>query len=175
MIRNNYWPRNLIGPYRFWVISPRNSTSFTGLFLAGRWRGLVMRLGVLSYISSHGAESVTDWRPQIRLQNSTCCPKRHCSLNDLVSRGQLSRNQLSQDQLSRDQFSRDQLKINSYLFKSNQQVSDNYIKSVTNVHIQSLITKSCVIFHCFYVVIQSFSLECHPSTWLLVRGPLKLK
>ena len=67
------------------------------------------------------------------------------------------------------------LKINSYLFKSNQRVSDNYVKSVTNVHIQSLITKSCVIFHCFYVVIQSFSLECHPSTWLLVRGPLKLK
>ena len=26
VLRNNYWSRNLIGLYRFWVISPRNST-----------------------------------------------------------------------------------------------------------------------------------------------------
>ena len=36
MLRNNYRPRNLIGDYHFWVISPRNSTSFTRPFLAGR-------------------------------------------------------------------------------------------------------------------------------------------
>ena len=36
VLRNNYWSRNLIGPYRFWVISPRNSTSFTRPFLSGR-------------------------------------------------------------------------------------------------------------------------------------------
>jgi len=36
VLRNNYWSRNLIGPYRFWVISPRNLTSFTRPFLAGR-------------------------------------------------------------------------------------------------------------------------------------------
>ena len=36
MIRNNYRSRNLIGHYPFWVISPRNSTSFTRPFLAGR-------------------------------------------------------------------------------------------------------------------------------------------
>ena len=36
VLRNNYWSRNLIGPYRFRVISPRNSTSFTRPFLTGR-------------------------------------------------------------------------------------------------------------------------------------------
>ena len=36
MLRNNYRSRNLIGHYPFWVISPRNSTSFTRPFLAGR-------------------------------------------------------------------------------------------------------------------------------------------
>jgi len=36
VVSNNYWSRNLIGLYRFWVISPRNSTSFTRPFLAGR-------------------------------------------------------------------------------------------------------------------------------------------
>ena len=36
VLRNDYWSRNLIGPYRFCVISPRNSSSFTRLFLAGR-------------------------------------------------------------------------------------------------------------------------------------------
>ena len=35
-VRNNYRSRNLIGHYPFWVISPRNSTSFTRPFLAGR-------------------------------------------------------------------------------------------------------------------------------------------
>ena len=41
MQRNNYQSRNLIGHYPFWVISPRNSTSFTRPFLAGRraWAG----------------------------------------------------------------------------------------------------------------------------------------
>jgi len=41
VLRNNYWSHNLIGPYRFWVISPRNSTLFTRPFLAGRraWAG----------------------------------------------------------------------------------------------------------------------------------------
>ena len=40
-VRNNYQSRNLIGHYPFWVISPRNSTSFTRPFLAGRraWAG----------------------------------------------------------------------------------------------------------------------------------------
>ena len=40
-VRNNYRSRNLIGHYPFWVISPRNSTSFTRPFLAGRraWVG----------------------------------------------------------------------------------------------------------------------------------------
>ena len=36
MLRNNYRSRNLIGHYPFWVISPRNLTSFTRPFLAGR-------------------------------------------------------------------------------------------------------------------------------------------
>ena len=36
MLRNNYQSRNLIGHYPLWVISPRNSTSFTRPFLAGR-------------------------------------------------------------------------------------------------------------------------------------------
>ena len=36
VLRNSYWSRKLIGPYRFWVISPRNSALFTRLFLAGR-------------------------------------------------------------------------------------------------------------------------------------------
>ena len=36
VLRNNYQSRNLIGHYPFWVISPRNSTSFTRPFLAGR-------------------------------------------------------------------------------------------------------------------------------------------
>ena len=41
MLRNNYQSRNLIGHYPFWVISPRNLTSFTRPFLAGRhaWAG----------------------------------------------------------------------------------------------------------------------------------------
>ena len=41
MLHNNYQSRNLIGHYPFWVISPRNSTSFTRPFLAGRraWAG----------------------------------------------------------------------------------------------------------------------------------------
>ena len=33
-IRNNYWPRNLIGHYPIWVLSPRNSTLYTRLFLS---------------------------------------------------------------------------------------------------------------------------------------------
>ena len=33
---NNYRSHNLIGPYHFLGISPRNLTSFTRLFLAGR-------------------------------------------------------------------------------------------------------------------------------------------
>ena len=33
---NNYQSRNLIGPYRFWVINPGNLTLFTRLFLVGR-------------------------------------------------------------------------------------------------------------------------------------------
>ena len=36
VLHNNYRRRNLIGHYHFWVISPRNSTSFTRPFLAGR-------------------------------------------------------------------------------------------------------------------------------------------
>ena len=39
VLRNNYWSHNLIGPYRFCVISPRNSTSFTRPFhqTVSRW------------------------------------------------------------------------------------------------------------------------------------------
>ena len=36
MLHNNYRPRNLIGHYHVWVKSPRNSTSFTRLFLTGK-------------------------------------------------------------------------------------------------------------------------------------------
>ena len=45
VLRNNYWSCNLIGLYRFWVISPGNLTSFTRLFPPGgtHWGGT--RLG----------------------------------------------------------------------------------------------------------------------------------
>ena len=36
VLRNNHWSHNLIGPYHFLGISPRNSTSFTRPFLARR-------------------------------------------------------------------------------------------------------------------------------------------
>ena len=36
VLRKNDSSYNLIGPYHFWVISPRNLTQFTGLLLAGR-------------------------------------------------------------------------------------------------------------------------------------------
>ena len=36
VLRNNYWSCILIGPYRFWVISPWNLTLFTRQFLSGR-------------------------------------------------------------------------------------------------------------------------------------------
>ena len=36
MSHNNYRTRNLIGHYHVWVISPRNSTSFTRPFLAAK-------------------------------------------------------------------------------------------------------------------------------------------
>ena len=36
VLRNNYRSHGLIGPYNFWGMSPRNSTSFTRPFLAGR-------------------------------------------------------------------------------------------------------------------------------------------
>ena len=41
VLRNNYWSRNLIGPYCFWEISPRNSTLFTRPILTMRrtWAG----------------------------------------------------------------------------------------------------------------------------------------
>jgi len=41
VLHTNYWSRNLIGPYCFWVISLKNSTSFTRPFLARRhvWAG----------------------------------------------------------------------------------------------------------------------------------------
>ena len=41
MLHNKYWSCKLIGHYHFWVISPKNSTSFTTPFLAGRraWAG----------------------------------------------------------------------------------------------------------------------------------------
>ena len=40
-VLRNYWSHNLIGYYPFWIINPRNSTSFTELFLTGRhaWAG----------------------------------------------------------------------------------------------------------------------------------------
>ena len=41
----NYHYHNLIGPYHFWVIRPRNFTLFTRLFLAGEACGLGTRLG----------------------------------------------------------------------------------------------------------------------------------
>ena len=36
VLRNNYQSRNLIDPYDFWIISPRNFTSFTRPFLGSR-------------------------------------------------------------------------------------------------------------------------------------------
>ena len=36
VLHNNYQSHNLIGPYHFWAISPRNSTSFTRSFLTRR-------------------------------------------------------------------------------------------------------------------------------------------
>ena len=36
VLRNNYRSHNLIGPYHFWRISPRNSTLFTRPFFTGR-------------------------------------------------------------------------------------------------------------------------------------------
>ena len=41
VLRHNYPTCNPIGPYHFWGISPRNSTSFTRLLLTGRcaWAG----------------------------------------------------------------------------------------------------------------------------------------
>ena len=39
VVGNNYWSRNLIGLYYFWVISPRNSTLFTRPFLTGMRTG----------------------------------------------------------------------------------------------------------------------------------------
>ena len=41
VLRINYLSRNLISPYHFWGISPRNSTLFTRFFLTGRcaWAG----------------------------------------------------------------------------------------------------------------------------------------
>ena len=36
MLRNNYRSHNLIGPYNFWGMSPRNSTSFIRQFLGTR-------------------------------------------------------------------------------------------------------------------------------------------
>ena len=47
VLRNNYQSHNFIGHYPFWVISPRNSTSFTRPFLARRhvWAGHETRGG----------------------------------------------------------------------------------------------------------------------------------
>ena len=36
VLRNNYQSRNLIGPYHFWGISPRNLVLFTRPFIGGR-------------------------------------------------------------------------------------------------------------------------------------------
>ena len=44
VLRNNYQSRNLIGHYPFWVISPRNLTSFTDRFSPGGARGRGTRL-----------------------------------------------------------------------------------------------------------------------------------
>ena len=45
---------NLIGPYQFWGITPRNSTWFTRSFLIGRhtWSGHVTRMGTFHIVWS---------------------------------------------------------------------------------------------------------------------------
>ena len=55
VLRNNYQSYNLIGHYPFWVISPRNSTSFTRPFLAGRhaWAGHEIKENPQTQFDSH--------------------------------------------------------------------------------------------------------------------------
>ena len=54
MLCNNYRSRNLIGPYHFWGIGPRNSTSFTGLFLTWRraWAGHETKISVAATVNT---------------------------------------------------------------------------------------------------------------------------
>ena len=47
MLCNNYQSYNLIGPYHFWGINPRNSTYSPDCFSPGGTHGLGMRLGCL--------------------------------------------------------------------------------------------------------------------------------
>ena len=46
VLHNNYRSQNLIGPYHFWCISPRNSTSFARLLLPRGGCGLGTRLQI---------------------------------------------------------------------------------------------------------------------------------
>ena len=64
--RNNYRSCNLIGHYLFWVISPRNSTLFTRLFLAGRR----MRVGHKTRKDGSGKYSTSSY---ILTTWASCC------------------------------------------------------------------------------------------------------
>ena len=78
LLRNNYQSRNLIDHYPFWVISSRNSTSFTRPFLAGRR----VRAGHETICPhEHSDSTVSSWAQwQHRVLMSTVtalCPHEH--------------------------------------------------------------------------------------------------
>ena len=50
MVCNNYWSHNVVGPYQFGVISPRNLTSFTRPFLTVCRPGTFKTIPVASYV-----------------------------------------------------------------------------------------------------------------------------
>ena len=62
VLRNNYQSRNLIGPYHFLEISPRNSTLFTRLFLAMRcaWAGHETSRSLATSIADSGKPQLID-------------------------------------------------------------------------------------------------------------------
>ena len=60
VLHNNYWSRNLIGPYRFRVISPKNLTLFTRPFLPGRRTRAGHETTKL-----HGGIHTSKWKPAL--------------------------------------------------------------------------------------------------------------
>ena len=61
VLRNNYWSCNLIVPYHFWVITPRNSTLSTRPFLTGR----CTRLGLICQTIAGEGGGGGDWHSWI--------------------------------------------------------------------------------------------------------------